>query len=416
MSPFAVRTINGLQVAVPDSVAEREEAEEAVEALLGAAIPHYNEGVRALQEKRVPDAIRSIQSALRTFPYCPRFVDFGLSTTIQHGDFEMAAGLLAWAENLGIEGGWPDYETALQKSVSDWNQFLGDTSDLRGKYQRSGVSPSYRELLLLAERARKEDLPPLSKEERSYLEAFGVAYEVGEPSEPSAPAPPKRTGTVWRRQIVTAGLAVLVGIGVGLVGNGFIGGGADNVPSEPPDVESAAGNPEEQPDADSAFSRMARANRFLAAGDPLKADDEWEALNDTSNVARIGSARESLRRAIDQKLYSSAIQFWEQREFSRVVNLLSRIHSDTVGIRRERLYMLGISADQVGRQDLAVQNLKMMLKQEGSEDYPHYEAQAAYVLVKHLPSGNARKYAELIADKYSDTLYYNSTVRARLSS
>jgi hypothetical protein len=71
-------------------------------------------------------------------------VDFGLATTIQHGDFEMAAGLLAWAENLEIGEGWPDYEAALQNSVSDWNHFLGDASDLRGKYQRSGVSPSYR--------------------------------------------------------------------------------------------------------------------------------------------------------------------------------------------------------------------------------------------------------------------------------
>ncbi|MFB6274433.1 MAG: hypothetical protein ABEL51_16235 [Salinibacter sp.] len=401
---------------VPDSVAEREEAEEAVEALLGAAIPHYNEGVRALQEKRVPDAIRSIQSALRVFPYCPRFVDFGLATTIQHGDFKIAAGLLAWSENLRIEEGWPDYEAALQKSVSDWNQFLGDTSDLRGKYQRSGVSPSYRELLLLAERARKKDLPPLSKEERSYLEAFGVAYEVGEPSEPSAPVPPERTGTVWRRQIFTAGLAVLVGIGVGVVGNGFIYQSSDSVPPEPPEVEGTTGNSEEQQDVESTFSRMARANRFLAAGNPLKADDEWEVLNDTSNVVQVGSARESLRRAIDQRLYSSAVQFWEQREFSRVVGLLSRIHSDTVGIRRERLYMLGISADQVGRPDLAIQNLRMLLEQESLEDYPHYEAQAAYVLVKHLPGGEARKYAELIADKYSDTLFYNSTVRARLSS
>ncbi|MCS4034445.1 hypothetical protein [Salinibacter ruber] len=416
MGSFATRTINGLQVVIPKSAVEREEADEAVEALLGAAASHYNEGVRALQEKRVPDAIGSVRSALRIFPYCPRFLEFGLAMTTQHGDFEMAGGLLTWAENLGIGEGWPDYEAALQKSVSDWNRFLGGTSALRDKYRRSDASPSYRELLLLAEQARKEDIPPLSKQERLYLEAFGVAYEVGKSSEPSAPAPPERTGPAWRRQIVTVGLAVLVGIGVGLIGNGFIGVGTDSGASEPTDVESAAGNTEEQPDADSVFSRMARANRFLAAGDPLKADDEWEVLNDTSNVVQVGSARESLRRAIDQRLYSSAVQFWERREFSRVVGLLSRIHSDTVGIRRERLYMLGISADQVGRPDLAAQNLKKLLEQESLEDYPHYEVQAAYVLVKHLPGGEARKYSELIADKYSDTLFYNSTVRARLSS
>lgn len=416
MGSFATHTINGLQVVIPKSAAEREEADEAVEALVGAAVPHYNEGVRALQKKRVPDTISSIQSALRIFPYCPRFVDFGLATTTQHGDFEMAAELLTWVDNLGIEEGWPDYGAALQKSVSDWNRFLGSTSALRDKYRRPDASPSYRELLLLAERTRKKDIPPLSKQERLYLEAFGVAYEGSNSSEPSAPAPPERTGPAWRRQIVTAGLAVLVGIGVGLVGNGFIGGGADGGPAESPDVESAAGSSEGQPDADFAFSRMARANMFLAAGNPLKADDEWRALNDTSNVAQTRSARESLRRAIDQKLYSSAIQLWEQGEFSRVVDLLSHIRLDTVGIRRERLYMLGISADQAGRPDVAVQNLKKLLEQESLEDYPHYEVQAAYVLVERLPIGKARKYAELIADEYPNTLFYNSTVRARLSS
>jgi len=124
----------------------------------------------------------------------------------------------------------------------------------------------------------------------------------------------------------------------------------------------------------------------------------------------------SVRSLIDQRLYAAAVSAWEAGDFREVVNLLTNIHSDTVGTERERLYMIGVSANRTGETEIAIKNLRELLKiEELGEGYPHYEAQAAYALVQLLSGAEAQRYANLISEKYSGTLYYNSTVRSYLS-
>mgnify|MGYP002762333743 CR=1 FL=1 len=153
MSSYTRLRIGGHVAVVPESVADRDDGSDAVESLLNAALPHYNEAVQANQAKQIPEALNAIYTALRLFPYSPRLVEFGLMLSITHGDFEQAQRLLRWGRETGMATDWPDYQTALQNAVDSWNRYIDDTALLREKYRSEDVAPSYRELLLLADRA-----------------------------------------------------------------------------------------------------------------------------------------------------------------------------------------------------------------------------------------------------------------------
>jgi len=405
--------VAGLTAVVPDTLADRDNAEEALEALLKVALSHYNEGVRSFEAKRIPEALRAIRSALRLCPYCTQFVDFGLSLSIQHGDFELAKRLIALVREAEMDGDLPRYDEALKKSVSDWNRFLNDTSALRKKYRSADASPSYRELLLLADCAGVELERPLSELEKSYLNDYGIRYED---TRQAATSLPEEQAPSWRRQVAIAGVTGLLGLIVGLgVYDTYISDGVSNtrIESLTAEVDSLR---ERTGRINSTLLRIGRANRLLARGSPLAANEAWETTKDTSGTEEFAAMKGSVRSLIDQRLYAAAVSAWEAGDFREVVNLLTNIHSDTVGTERERLYMIGVSANRTGETEIAIKNLRELLKiEELGEGYPHYEAQAAYALVQLLSGAEAQRYANLISEKYSDTLYYNSTVRSYLS-
>lgn len=405
-------TVAGLTAVVPKSMADREDCEEAVEALLKAAVPHYNDAVQSVRANRIPQALQEVRTALRLCPYCIQFVDFGLALSIQHGDFELAKWLLTWAREAEIDGELPEYDNALERSVSDWNGFLNDASALQKKYQSPDSSASYRELLLLSDRVGTELPAPLSQQERSYLDEHGISYQ----DEEVLPGSPEEQTPSWQRQVAVAGMTGLLGLAVGLGIYDFYNGGETRRAK----VESLTAETDTLRQrvmrVEALFRRAGNANRYLARGKPLAANNAWGTIGDTSEVEEIEAAKESIRGAIDQRLYTAAISAWEAEDFGKVVELLTEISSDTVGIQREHRYMLGVSAHQVGESEIAEENLRKLLKIETlGEKYPHYEAQAAYALVQLLSGTEAQRYANLIAEKYSDTLYYNSTVRSYLS-
>lgn len=404
--------VAGLIAVVPDTLADRDDAEEAVEALLKAALPHYNEGVRSLEAKRIPEALRAIRSAVRLCPYCTQFVDFGLALAIQHGDFELARQLIVLVKETEMDAELPRHDEALEGAVSDWNRFLNDTTALRKKYQSADSSPSYRELLLLANRAGAELEKPLSELEKSCLSEYGIRHED---TRQAATSLSEEQAPSWRRQVAVVGVTGLLGLIVGLgVYNTYISDGVSNTR-----IESLTAEVDSLRDRtgriNSTLRRIGRANRLLARGTPLAANEAWETTKDTSDTKGIVAAKKSVRSTIDHRLYAAAVSAWEVEDFREVVNLLTNIHSDTVGTERERLYMLGVSATQTGESEIAIKNLQALLKiEELGERYPHYEAQAVYALVQLLSGSEAQRYANLIAEKYSDTLYYNSTVRSYL--
>jgi tetratricopeptide (TPR) repeat protein len=410
MSSYRRLRIEGHEAVVPESIADRDDVEDAVESLLNAALPHYNEAVQANQAKRIPEALNAIYTALRLFPYSPRLVEFGLLLSITHGDFDRAQQLLKWGRETGMGTDWPDYQSSLRNAVDQWNRYVGDTTSLRKKYRDHGVTPSYRELLLLAHRAGLEETGTLTEAERSHLDAYNIEIPASGGEEAPASAPKR---SLWGRTAAVAGLTGLLGIAIGVGGYSLVGSPFSSTVTPTTTAEDSSETEVSEPEADSTFERMARANRLIAQGDPLAAVQTFESLDAESAE----DAKKALRRALDRNLYSSAVEAWEQENFENVVQLLSEIDGPSVGDERERLYMHGVSAAQVGDSTRATEKLRELLESTVDlSSYPHYEAQAAYLLVRLLSNGEAKKYARLIEKKYEDTLYYNSVVRAHLSN
>lgn len=404
--------VAGLTAFIPKSIADSQDGEGAVEALVRAAGPHYNDAVRSVRSQQIPEALQEVRTVLRLCPYCIEFVDFGLALSIQHGDYDLAKRLLRWAREVEIDVDLPEYDSALERSVSDWNRFLNNTSALRKKYQSPDSSASYRELLLLSDRASTELTEPLSEQERSFLKQHGVSL----PDEEVSSSSQVRQRSNWQKQVVVAGVVGLVGLAVGLgIYDFYINGETRSVKVEAltAEIDSLQQRTRQ---VESIFRRTGRANLYLARGKPLAANKVWATTGNVSDADEIEAAKKSVRRAIDERLYAAGISAWESEDFRKVVELLTEISSDTVGSGIERRYMLGISAHQVGESEIAEENLQKLLKIKTlGEEYPHYEAQAAYALVQLLSGTEAQRYANLIAEKYSDTLYYNSTVRSYLS-
>lgn len=414
----------GLDVAVPDSVAGRERAEDGIRVLVKAAMPHYNRAVRSARSGEVEEALQAIRSALRLFPYSRKFVDLGLTLSIQHGDFGLAKRLLRLADKLGIDEDLPEYRNALGEAISDWNRFLEDTAALRDKYQDEAASQSYRELLLLASRVPNQTDPsgsePLSEQERFHLQDLGISRDDPDPSRSTGVSSAEKWLFGAGKRAAVLGIVGALGLAVGFAANSITGNQGRGID---PAVGAAGSDTTTSPPpvrVDSILRQIATINRNLAEGKPLAAANAYDKLsvpkkmsNQSSTAKKVKVASESLQPAIDWALYEKAVGEWEQENFDRAVDLLTEIDSNEVGTEREKFYMLGISAHKTSRPELAKENLQKLLEGPFSlEDYPHYEAQAAYVLVQLLSGDESQKYARLIAEKYSDTIYYNSTVRS----
>lgn len=410
MSSYTRLRIGDHEAVVPESMADRDESSDAVESLLSAALPHYNDAVQANQEKRIPEALDAIYTALRLFPYSPRIVEFALLLSIAHGDFEQAQQLLKWGRETGMAADWEDYQSAFRDAVDRWNRYVGDTALLREKYRKQDINPSYRELLLLEDRAGLEEAEVLTESERIHLDTYGVEIPASQVKEPSASAPER---SQWRRTATVAGLTGLLGIAIGLGGDFWAEGDSSSTAALTTITEDSSQTEVSEPDPDLTLERMARANRLIAQGDPLTAAQTLDSLD----VENAEDTKKALRRALDRNLYSSAVEAWEQENFENVVQLLSEIDDPSIGEERERLYMHGVSAAQVGDSTRAAEKLRELLESTVDlSSYPHYEAQAAYLLVQLLSNDEARGYAKLIQEKYENTLYYNSVVRAHLSN
>lgn len=410
MSSYTPLRIGDHETVVPESMADRDDSSDAVESLLNAALPHYNEAVQANQEKRIPEALNAIHTALRLFPYSPRIVEFGLLLSITHGDFEQALRLLKWGRETGMATDWPDYQSSLQNAVDQWNRSVGDAESLRKKYRDYDVTPSYRELLLLANRVGLEKTEALTEAERSHLDAYNIEIPASGIGEAPASAPHR---SPWGRTAAVAALTGLLGIAIGLGGDFWVEGDSDSTTTPTPKPDNSSETEVSGPGPDHTFKRMARANRLIAQDDPLTAAQTLDSL-DAGNAE---DTKKALRRALDHNLYSSAVEAWEQENFESVVQLLSEIDDPSVGEERERLYIHGVSAAQVGDSTRAAEKLRELLGPTVDlSSYPHYEAQAAYLLVQILSNDEAQEYARLIEKKYKDTLYYNSAVRAHLSN
>lgn len=389
----------GTEVRMPIEHTDDEDRRQAHAWLFRLAAPHYNRMLAAEREGHIAKALEAARKAVQYGAFVPRIVTSAFLIAAKHGDFDHAQRLLGRIRTLGLDEA-DDYDALLRRRAERWNQCLDDPAALRDTYQQPGVTPSYRELLLLADRL---DAPP-TEVERSHLTAVGLSGpEEGRASDAALDA-------ADRTRFRGPALAVTVLVGVLLGGGGLYlsqGGDGDTVP----ETTSTASAP--VPDSLVSRDRYATAlqvSTHLAEGRPVQAYRAFGRLAPDSGQME---AVDSLRTATHEALYRAAGRAWDAEDYERVVQALTPIRDASVGSTQDRLYRLGVAAAQTGRDTLAVEILRELMPQIDAR-HPHYEAQAAYLLVERGPPAVAQRYARLIADEYSDTIYFNSVVRFRL--
>lgn len=422
---FSSIQVRGFRAAIPDSIPSHDETLEALELLLDAAWPHYNKAIEAHQDGRVLEALQAISLALRYAPHCAQVVECSIALAVQHGDFEAAQRRLNWAKESGLsrEEDWPNYREALKVAIKRWNLFLDDTQALRSHYQRPEASVSYRELLLLTDRIRLDPESKPTAEERAHLEASGLYDQSLYQGSSDIEAGKQVEKAKWKGQktVIISVMTGLVGLLIGIGGmwtestprgpSPPVSGPVDGVQ---PGSDTPAPNGEDELDLDIA-ARFARANLKVLEDRPLDALSILDSLEASDrSVDRMGRENISnLKKVTYHKLYDEGISAWDSGDTKLALQMLEPITEQEVGKPQERLYALGMSAAREGRDTLAIACLTR-LQAHLTTDYRHYDAQAAYTLVKLLPDDEARRYARHIAREYSDTIYNNSIVEVHL--
>ena len=404
--PYTADTVAGERVYLKTRFAETPDSLEGVEALLQAASVAYNQALRARNDQNIITALRAAERAVRHAPFCVRFVEFNLLLALQHGDFERAQSLISWGSETGMDAEWPPYSDYLTEAVAAWNDAVGAPDMLNSKYGEPTAATSYRELLLLADWARTGK-HALGDAQQAALEAYHIPFETSAIPLNGPITHPGRWG--WRLGAPMA----FAGI-IGLLFGFFLWSDPDSPNretevSEVPTDEAEVVVSHAPAQADGAMG-LAQANLALARGYPDSAHVELEGLR-ASELSDDGNmAYAALREATDNAMFEAGVTAWRSGNYPSVIGYLHPLIHVRVGDPQQKYYFLGMSAYEEGRDSLAIASLRE-LQDHLDEDHPHYEAQAAYALVRLLPTSEAREFAQLIAERYSETPYFNSIVR-----
>lgn len=422
MPSFKNTEVNGWSAVLPESIADRRGAQDALRSLFEVAWPYYNRGLQALRSNQIPRALTSFESACHFAPYSPRIIETSLAACLRHGDFEQAQTLLQWSEKTGMKAEWSvDYGKTLRRSVDRWNSYVREPEALQRDYRTRDVTVSYRELLLLSQHLRNTGRPP-AQAHRHHLEKYNVlgasnldvADELRESAAPGRRPEASPEASPLKQLVgpLPAGavvVALVIGIALGVQGASWTssteGREQTRVQEEKVDPDSSS---EGRPALDPQVAKIARAGLDLSQGDPLRARRRLEGIGDGPTAML-----DSMREAVTVGLVRAGVEAWERGDYSRTVELLEPTLEKTTANSQQKHYYLGISAWKTGRDTLAVESLKQLQEHLDSR-HPHFEAQSAYVLTELLPESQAREYARLIADKYNHTVFYNSVVKDKL--
>ena len=403
--PYTATTVAGERVYLKTRFAETPESLDGAESLLQAASSSYNRALEALGNRDIRTALEAAERAVSQAPFSVRFVEFNLLLALQHGDFERARSLISWGSETGMQAEWPPYGDYLIEAVNAWNEAVAAPDTLKKKYDEPADKASYRELLLLAKWARTGE-HTLGYAQQKVLEAYGVPFDMRAPSSNTRSA---RWG--WR----LAGSTVLASVAGFLIG--FVLWG-DMDPSSGTVAEEVQTEQTEEvvsraPAQEDAIVGLARANLALARGYPDSAHVHLEGQRARELSDGGGMAYAMLRDATNEALFDAGVTAWRSGDYACVIDYLHPIMDVNIGDPQQKYYFLGMSAYEEGKDSLAIASL-LELQNHLDADHPHYEAQAAYALVRLLPEPDAREFAQLIAARYPQTPYFNSIVRAIL--
>jgi len=418
---FECISVEGHSVYVPSSRAEDKNVDEAVWALVEVGSYAYNRALTCLENKQVESALEAASSAIRTAPYCAQFVEFACVLAIRHGDFQFARSLLDWAHTTGMDEAWPDYSASLQSAVNRWNRFVQDIDALRKHYQSPECEASYRELLLLAAHLKDSNGDPSTDVEIEHLDAYSIQVDTGtflsstsssagiDDLDQNTRAAARRSDKSW----LTIGLVGVAGLLLGALFLWVIR------PATPLQPDSSTGISTSAPEATppnpslkSQYSAIASAQFQLTEGNPLHAYQTLDSISLDEDRDTLGTIHRRLRSSAKEQMYEDGVAAWRRGDMSRAVSLLTPIAETNVGRPQERLYALGMSAAETGQEDVAIRALES-LQDYLTPAYSHYAAQSAYTLIRLLPDERDGPYVRLIKERFPDTIYNNSVLRAR---
>lgn len=414
MPDYTQITVQGHDLTVPIRVAESDDIEPALHALLQAAWPHYNKALRAAQSRQILEALQSTEAAFRIAPYSPKITEYGLLLALQHGDFTRAQQLWEWAQRTGMAANWPDYGEALREAIAAWNTQVQEVHALREACQNESVQPSYRALLLLAERSSGPDVNSLTDIERRRLTEYGISL----PDAVADSARDREVHSAYSVSTVPVIAAGLVGLLLGIGAIIAIDPPDDDDPpwtDGPTETASTSSESSEPKDSDERAESLAlqdalaQANLFLSQESPIEAYRIIDTLGVGDDVTR--TTRSTLQVATYEQLFELGIASYQTGNYSRSFKALRRVANKDVGSVQERLYYLGMVSAEVGNEDQAVRAFRDLQKHI-TNDYPHFEAQSLYKLVTLLPTEEAVPYAQRIVERYPDTIYNNSVVQS----
>ena len=288
MPNYTQITVQGHDLTVPTRVAESDDIEPALHALLQAAWPHYNKALRAAQSRQIPEALQSAEVAFRIAPYSTKITEYGLLLAFQHGDFTRAQQLWEWAQRTEMSANWPDYGEALREAIAAWNTQVQEVHALREACQDESVQPSYRALLLLAERTSGPDVNSLTAIERRRLADHGISL----PDADADSARDREAHSAYSVSTVPVMAAGLVGLLLGI--GAIIAIPPDyqpwmdvptatvSTPSEPAEPE----DNDERAESLALQNALAQANLFLLRESPIEAYRIIDTLGVGDDVTR----------------------------------------------------------------------------------------------------------------------------------
>ena len=371
--------VRGWTARIAERTADDLDTLTAYRALAASAAALYD---ASLQADTPREALELTQRATRHFPYSPELLDYAITLSLHHGDFGVAKGLIEHAERLGLDELVQRQRAWLSDAVDQWNAWAGSPDLMRAFVSEHGPDA-------LGLRAREAWFVLNAQQQ------VPAASPSREDAPPHRAAPSRRPRTIW-----AAGLAGLAG--GSLLALAFTLPRTDASIEEPPAQASlvTASSPQEAPQTSSAE----RAAAALLAQDDARALQEAD--SDTTAVGRV------LRETTWARLSSATDEGWKRRDFALVASALNSA-SSRADAPAEALYRLAVSAHESGDPSTAFPAAARYLETENASARSDRTAQAASIAAASAPTPQeALRYAQIIREAYSGTIYDNSTIQS----
>jgi tetratricopeptide (TPR) repeat protein len=405
---YTLRSLSGLAepIAVPSDKADDDDWLEAAERLLEAALRSYNASIQHLRSLRVSEALTEADRAATLCPYSPRILEYAALLALRHGSLSKAWVYAGHLKALDMDEKGDELRDQIARAAAHWNDLRNDSAALRLKYSDENVEVSFRELLLLLNRFGGN----LAEGEKRHLVRFGLyTKELSDTVTPPAPV-----NIQWYRYWRSAAVALLI-ISIGTTALALRPPAHGSVESSTPPGGMTSPIEITHPANESGEITLAEASlRYVTEAIALPSLIEILAtLTPADNEQAAAIAQ--FRSRVAEDLFAKASTSWNLRDYQATFELLLPIREIEVRRDREKLYRLGISADEISADSIAASALLASIEPVGDPP-PYFLAEALYRLALRGPEEHRRELAVELASRFPGSTYINSRIRRLLDN